>query len=284
MTCIADLVQLEARENLNQILLDRLFFFQSISRMLQSRSAVIAAPPSEEKPVSIPLQRPALPLEVVRSITRLADFVIDAPHLDFFCDKFLRVLSVKWTARRRIWFESAPLTRRTINKLATVQLTTIARHQGWTTHALEGSWSWLELAILKPKNPDASPTSENIHDSGDSTPRSHSAVAALLNGWTEEEPKELGEGEFGPNLADRIKRKQDGTMLVWESHRIPVNAFSDAQYIGKKFIRDEDEIFEHIEEGDSIGVLCCAQRRFWECVGETGSLKFGIFFEPVALV
>lgn len=157
-----------------------------------------------------------------------------------------------------------------MNKIATIQLTTVARHQGWTTHSHEGSWSWFELAILKPKDPQFGP-SVVVSDTHDSEPTID---------WTNNEPDTLGDGEYGSDLENRIKRKENGSMLVWESHRIPVATGELVPLTGKEFSCN-DEIFDHLEEGESIGVLCCAQRRFWECVGLVGDLKFRVFFEPV---
>jgi len=185
------------------------------------------------------------------------------------CGKYIRVVSFQWTASRDLWSESAPLTRPLINKIASIQLTTLGKHQGWTTHPQQGSWSWFELAVLKPVPlPDSPPEYTETPYSDPDTD------------WTEDEPANLGEGRLGFGLADRIKRRDSGSMLTWESHRIRVNARGEESMTGMRFGSDH-ELFDHVEEGDSIGVLCCAQRRYWECVGINSVLKFEAFFEPV---
>jgi len=246
----------------NGIMSDKLLLFHSVSQELQRAS-------TQSNDESSSARRPALPFEIVGIIARLADFILSAPHLKVSCDSQMRVISHRWSATRDLWFESSPLTRRTINKIASVHLTTVARHQGWTTHPHEGSWSWFELAILKPATPTSDARPEALQPNGID--------------WARSEPATLGDGHLGSDLTNRIKRRENGSMLTWESHRIPVDMNGEGLLTGMKFGWCDHELFDHIEEGDSIGVICCAQRRFWECVDTIGSLKFEVFFEPTPL-
>lgn len=99
--------------------------------------------------------QPALPLEIIRIVFRLAEFVIPCPG----CPPTARTVnSVAAHANgsdvdRVFWFESAPFTNVSLSRLATIRLSTFAKHQGWVSQPDQGSWSWFEVAILNTCTP-----------------------------------------------------------------------------------------------------------------------------------
>lgn len=241
-----------------------LYLFQSVARALLHHDA------EGRLGSSTGLPRPGLPIEIVRIILRHSDFIFRAPRLDVNHSGVLQVTSVKWTPVRELYFESPPLSLQTLNAVASVQLGTMASHQGWVTYPLEGSWSWFELAILKPSS-----------KAGPASVGAYSHEGAHVD-WSETPPEQIGEGDLSLTLKNRIRRRENGQLLTWESHRVPVDTKGYSPLVGKHFT-SEHELFRLIQAGDSIGVLCCAQRRFWKCSGKTGILFFKRFFEPIEL-
>lgn len=71
---------------------------------------------------------------------------------------------------------------------------------------------------------------------------------------------------------NQIKLGSHGSPLTWVSHRVPITSQYTTQQ-GIVFGKDH-EIWQHVNPGDYIGVLACAQYPCWLCEGRSGKLNF----------
>lgn len=75
------------------------------------------------------------------------------------------------------------------------------------------------------------------------------------------------------NVSDsQIKKNSSGKSLTWLSHTLPLSK-TYATQTGLAFGKDH-EIWKHLDDGDYIGVLGCAEYNKWECDARSGKLNF----------
>ena len=93
--------------------------------------------------------RPGLPVELVIYIFRLADCVLPSERFTMKIDIPCRAKASSGTISNTIWFSTPPLSREPLSRIASIQLVTLSRDQGWCGDPSSGSWSWFEIVILR---------------------------------------------------------------------------------------------------------------------------------------
>ncbi|CAE6533721.1 unnamed protein product [Rhizoctonia solani] len=183
--------------------------------------------------------RHALPLELVRIICQLAGFenwhATRAPK----GRKSVRTWEDK--VKSRVWFQTEPFTKQTLNHIKSAQLVTISRHQGWVDFRNAGSWSWFELQVARPTEQDTGFAKVKRRPSGDR------ASWRCLEHPVDAETAKLQE-DFGEHEGD----------LLGSDH----------------------EIWGYVEEGDVLQVVMKAQQRAWSNTVTDGILKVNTWWEP----
>ena len=91
--------------------------------------------------------RPGLPEEIVLHIFFIGGFIAHDPQMDIYEDEGARVYANNSAVKRKCW-TAASLDRTFTARPGGVRLTTVSRHQGWVSLPNQGSWSWLELAVV----------------------------------------------------------------------------------------------------------------------------------------
>lgn len=139
------------------------------------------------------------------------------------------------------------------------------------SHAHEGSWSWFEVGIMPrqksspstvdvpPEQPPPAPVESSewgLHWRRDVHPLSHKSIP-------ERNPK-------------------TGQLLCWKSHHNDIAGQTYTVYLGPLF-GPRHEIWEHLKEGDRLGVWMCAERRGWECWARSAEIDIWERFKPIVL-
>jgi len=190
-------------------------------------------------------KRPALPIELVRTILRLAGCRLeDSPLADAEGNTF-DISSHNSSVQRTIWFYTEALQR--TNHLWGVQLHTFSGNQGWVGNASQGCWSWFELAIY-----------------------SSARGATRLTGFPS---LKIGEDTY------EIESSDDGEALKWLSHQNTKYKQGMFSYSGRVF-GPEDVLWSYVAPGDRIVVLGCCQFGAWDCKGKDGYLQTWRFYDP----
>ncbi|KAF8528377.1 hypothetical protein BU17DRAFT_80686 [Hysterangium stoloniferum] len=95
--------------------------------------------------------RPGLPIELVIPILRMAHCIVPSP-VEFSSTSNCQARAMSHEPVVIPWMSTPPLQRKDIARLASMQLRTFSRDQGWCNDEAAGSWSWFEIAISSAEN------------------------------------------------------------------------------------------------------------------------------------
>ncbi|KAG8995837.1 hypothetical protein FRB90_000081 [Tulasnella sp. 427] len=201
-------------------------------------------------------RRPPLPTELVLLILRkvgattlcrelCCTFPKNVPHRSPVTSAATLRGSVSITARdasvaRLLLFASPVVEQEMLHRLVSLRVDTISTDQGWVSDPSSGSWSWIEVGIVRFSTL-----------ARDETFRVDPLEEALL-------PNRHGR-QF--STEDEVDTRD---LHTWESHHNPVAGNGFALVEGKDF-GPEHEIWSTLQAGDRIGVWLCAQFPGWQC-------------------
>ncbi|KAG8992269.1 hypothetical protein FRB90_001051, partial [Tulasnella sp. 427] len=156
---------------------------------------------------------------------------------------------------RRLLFASPAVEQEYLHRLASLRVDTMSTDQGWVSDPSSGSWSWIEVGIIR--------FSKLARD------KTFDPEEALL-------PHRHG-SQFSTD--DEVDTRD---LHTWESHHNPVAGNGMALVEGKEF-GPEHEIWSTLQAGDRIGVWLCAQFPGWECRARAARITVREWFEPTLL-
>jgi len=198
-------------------------------------------------------KRPALPIELVRDILRIAEWKYE----DLLCinQSQPRKFHIHtWLyLKRSLFFFTEPLPE-SISHIWGVQLHTFSGNQGWVDDPNYVCTTWFEVAIYTPV----------VGSVEESTPEDISFPALMIG-------KQL----------HQIKQKSTKEALTWHSHANTEYRNEMLTYEGIVFGPDH-QIWSHVSPEDRLVVLGCCQEQNWECKGEDGYLKVWQYYDPTS--
>ena len=83
----------------------------------------------------------------------------------------------------------------------------------------------------------------------------------------------------GQSAMDRIRKRDDGTLLSWFSHSNPLGG-KDYTINKGKFFTQQCELWNFVQDNDSLAIIACAQYPAWKCEGKAFTLSYDEFFDP----
>lgn len=211
-------------------------------------------------------KRPSLPIEIILQIFDWAGFITRPPIVDLVATYNVPCTVSSFGSRvSETFMHTKPMTNIYLTRLRRLQVETISHDQGWVSHPSSGSWSWFEVVILSPKI-----IQDEEEESGMYSKYTFCASCCfdfdfVITGLT---PK-LYPGD--PSRA-----------LVWHSHHNQMGRSSPSQRSGLVFT-ETHEIWDHLAEGDVIGVRACVQYPGWSNTVEAATLRLWERFDPTIL-
>jgi len=169
--------------------------------------------------------RPALPLELVLAILRLAGCTSHVPRIITSIEDSCEADSYGSEVTRESWFTTQPWTRTMLTNAARMQLVTISRDQGFCDNPSQGNWSWFEIEIMQ-------------MDKETPTPKTHPETGQPLR-WTSHH-NVLGNREDSKREGEVFGCEHDIWRHLAEGDSIQVNVC--AQFGGWMNIAKEGEL------------------------------------------
>ena len=79
---------------------------------------------------------------------------------------------------------------------------------------------------------------------------------------------------------ERVKKRPDGSPLIWVSHRHPIDQTHPVRRNEGTLFDTDHELWKSLDPGDCLAVFGCAQFGAWACSGECAILEFDEYFDP----
>lgn len=155
---------------------------------------------------------------------------------------------------RHLLFISPAVEPSKLSRLAWLRAESFSKDQGWCSDPSSGSWSWIEVGIVRPSD-----HSDPPFDHG-------------------EAPLPYRPGNITPP-PDPFEFER---IISWTSHHNPIAGREFAWIKGAEFGPDH-EIWSFMQPGDHIGVWLCAQFGGWQCVAKAAKITVHEWFEPTLL-
>ncbi|KLO19724.1 hypothetical protein SCHPADRAFT_898664 [Schizopora paradoxa] len=160
--------------------------------------------------------RPGFALEIIRSITNRSQVLV--PLSKTRTSKYIAAKRIgPGKPIKRMWFESEPLTRETIEGLAALQLSAVCHHQSYSDFETRGNdWSYFEVAILSGLHE----RGEEIGEARENAREDHDDVVSL----------------------NRVKKNNAGEALSWIIFRIPTSNIAPVRFSSRLASKEFTEL------------------------------------------
>ena len=219
-----------------------------------------------------PSRRAALPIELVRIVSRMALLSVVDRKLSRESEGPTKATSIGHSFVSRIWFSTEPLDNLQFNKVAGVQLITESCDQGWADNPQLGSRTWFDIGVIPP------PT-EKEHE----TKVTH---LTTIDPEGEKYPGLMTLQGYGEETKDEVDRTIAAVMALdplWRrSHGCPPRQRDVIRLEGPVFT-SEDGLWDGIkaDERRVISVRASAIFAAWSNMAYGGQIVIWKYFEPI---
>ena len=227
-------------------------------------------------PTIVRSRRSPLPVELVILIFEFTGFSKRAPtpELTIHALNPIRIVS-HGPKEDAILLHTKPLTAHLLGRLRKMQLETFSMDQGWVGDRNAGSWSWFELAILRPlaKEEDLplQPFDPHVYEIYVPPPEDR-----------EDRTPVRREFKIKCKVQTSGSSDVDSEELRWASHWNPLATGRPESLFGEVF-DSQHEVWRHLEVGDVLSVHTLAQFPGWANNVLKGKLIFWERFDPTGL-